>query len=182
MSGTVKQLRELAGMGVAVTGKYLRQVADELEQAIAHDRQPYPTADAYEAACKALHAKEDEVKALVLRLSACLEGQEVLKAQTVRIRAALTDEVRDGVDTEEIARELRYRLDAALGALRDIYNTPPKLSEAQDQPQEWWVRLVDDIIGQAGNAIQSAGVETGKKSYDPEWGGGDPLRGHKPTV
>jgi hypothetical protein len=68
---------------------------------------------------------------------------------------------RGEIDKErEYSARLESRLDKALGALRDIYNTPPKLSEAQDQTQEWWVRLVDDIIGQAGNAIQSGGVET----------------------
>ena len=55
----------------------------------------------------------DEFKALQSRLDSCLEGQEALKAQTVRIRAALTDERREGVDTEQIAKELVGRLGTA---------------------------------------------------------------------
>jgi chromosome segregation ATPase len=37
--------------------------------------------------------------------------------------------------------------------LRGIYNTPPKLAEARDQPQEWWVELVDDMMEQAGSVL-----------------------------
>lgn len=36
----------------------------ERDDAIAHDRQPYPTAWAYEQVCKALHAAEAEVRRL----------------------------------------------------------------------------------------------------------------------
>lgn len=37
----------------------------ERDLAIAHDRQPYPTADAYKWACDALHAERERAKGLV---------------------------------------------------------------------------------------------------------------------
>jgi hypothetical protein len=55
--------------------------------------------------------------------------------------------------------EAQCRLDKALIALLCIYNTPPKLSEARDQEQGWWIALVDDMMGQAGNAISDLVVE-----------------------
>jgi hypothetical protein len=41
---------------------YLLEVDEQRELAIAHDRQPYPTAHAYEAACKALWAQRQRAE------------------------------------------------------------------------------------------------------------------------
>ena len=60
---------------------------------------------------------QNQLNGALGRLDSCLEGQEALKAQTVRIRAALTDERREGVDTEQIAKELVGRLDSATSVL-----------------------------------------------------------------
>ncbi|RCH70531.1 hypothetical protein DT019_03305 [Streptomyces sp. SDr-06] len=38
---------------------YLVEVDEQRERAVAHDRQPYPTADAYEQACKAMWAHKE---------------------------------------------------------------------------------------------------------------------------
>jgi len=42
----------------------VKELERELKLAILHDRQPYPTADAYEKVCKALHAKEKRIEEL----------------------------------------------------------------------------------------------------------------------
>lgn len=46
--------KELARAALAVVQPELDKLTEERDQAIAHDRQPYPTAWAYEQACKAL--------------------------------------------------------------------------------------------------------------------------------
>lgn len=54
-------------------------------------------------------------QAVESKLSSCLEGQEALKAQTVRIRKALAGDGHDpgeGVDTEALAIDLVGRLDS----------------------------------------------------------------------
>ena len=48
------------------------------------------------------------------RAEACSEGRDDLQQQMVRIRQALTDVPEDGVDTEEIARRVRWERDEAL--------------------------------------------------------------------
>lgn len=48
-----------AAMGVLVAE--IRRLRLERDLAVAHDRQPYPTAWAYEQACKALHQKTDAI-------------------------------------------------------------------------------------------------------------------------
>jgi prefoldin subunit 5 len=45
---------------------------------------------------------------------AVLEGQRALQEQTVRIRKVLSSEVRDGADTEDIAREVVHARDEAI--------------------------------------------------------------------
>jgi len=50
----------------------LRETQDALILAIEHDRQPYPTADAYEAVCKALMAHKADLRAAEATLTAAL--------------------------------------------------------------------------------------------------------------
>ena len=74
-----------------------------------------------------------EVSALEQRLAAVLEGQDSLKAQTVRIRAALGGSTRDtpnGLtgDTEDIARDCYKRLAAAEGLVPEGWRIKQTLS------------------------------------------------------
>ncbi len=47
----------------------LREAETERDLAIAHDRQPYPTVDAYEKVCKALAETRKQSKKFIERLS-----------------------------------------------------------------------------------------------------------------
>ncbi len=62
----------------------LAEALRERDEAIAHDRQPYPTAAAYEAVCESLHRREAQVAALVeaLRDALLLPGfqSDIIKA------------------------------------------------------------------------------------------------------
>ena len=46
----------------------LEKAREECDLAIAHDRQPYPTAEAYERVCATLHTREAELEELVKAL------------------------------------------------------------------------------------------------------------------
>jgi DNA repair exonuclease SbcCD ATPase subunit len=48
----------------------IKELEGERDLAIAHDRQPYPTAAAYEAACNALNAKTERIRTLEEKLTA----------------------------------------------------------------------------------------------------------------
>src|SRR5688572_28460694 len=62
----------------------LAEVEAERDAAIAHDRQPYPTADAYEAACHALHKH----RAIAARATELLVSDEAYDfAEVIRLRA-----------------------------------------------------------------------------------------------
>lgn len=58
-------------------------------------------------------ALRDHIAELEVQARLFGDGQERLKDQTVRIRRALTDERREGVDTEQIAKEVRARAEKA---------------------------------------------------------------------
>ncbi|MEV4287387.1 hypothetical protein AB0K40_17925 [Nonomuraea bangladeshensis] len=65
---------------LAVRDTELEQAREDRDQAIAHDRQPYPTQWAYDQACAALEQhrqRADAAEAEVARLRALLDGQEV---------------------------------------------------------------------------------------------------------
>jgi hypothetical protein len=65
---------------LAVRDREMEQLRRERDQAIAHDRQPYPTAHAYERACAALHRHRDRAELLTATL------REVLNAFTTARR------------------------------------------------------------------------------------------------
>lgn len=92
-----------------------RQLKLERDQAIAHDRQPYPTAWAYEQVCKTLHKKEDEVRQLQEE-SAVLRN-EVLQAE-------------DGI---RIEREKVWEATSALVNIRAFH-----VDELQKTKAEGW--------------------------------------------
>lgn len=87
------------------------------------------------------------------REKALLEGQELLKAQTARIRRAALGlseaepDTRPGVDTEEIVRELRTGLEA-LGKLLAERESPRQgpSDDARDAARYRWLRQRNHII------------------------------------
>ncbi|MGW3135940.1 hypothetical protein [Streptomyces sp. NPDC001139] len=62
----------------------MEQLCTERDLAVAHDRQPYPTAWSYEQACKALHKHEqraDSAEAAITRVREWLAGLDVVAAE-----------------------------------------------------------------------------------------------------
>jgi hypothetical protein len=67
---------------------------------------------------KLRHWPLDCVRVLKERVEAIMQGQEALKAQTVRIRLALTDgALVNDIDTEDIAKRVRKAADGAIYGL-----------------------------------------------------------------
>lgn len=107
----------------------------ERDLAIAHDRQPYPTADAYEKACKALHQKTGRINELAAVVAACRESfAPYLNA----------------ISPHPDLRDLANQCDAALTCLEapsghwitikpDGSNLPEHMEGA-----EWWVVIDSD--------------------------------------
>ena len=56
---------------VATVETWLRELVNRVKLAEAHDRQPYPTADAYERVCAARTAAEQKSEAARIDLAAC---------------------------------------------------------------------------------------------------------------
>lgn len=72
-------LARIAGFGIEITSypwleverdllAHISALEAELKLAIAHDRQPYPTAEAYEKVCQALNKKTDRIAVLEAEL------------------------------------------------------------------------------------------------------------------
>lgn len=59
----------MADAVMAVRDGELERLREERDQAIAHDRQPYPTAWAYEQACKALHSWRERAETAEAKLA-----------------------------------------------------------------------------------------------------------------
>jgi hypothetical protein len=76
---------------LAAADREMEQLRRDRDLAIAHDRQPYPTAWAYEQACKALHKHRDRA--------------DRAEAATARVRALhYQDGVHCAVCTEDFGR------------------------------------------------------------------------------
>jgi uncharacterized coiled-coil DUF342 family protein len=109
--GTVQDL--VAAQAIAAQYEAMRV---ERDLAVAHDRQPYPTADAYEAACAALHkhrARADAAEAGRDRLAgqlrnameeaaAAMEQRDRLAEQARRVRECL---LQGGQNAATVRRE-----------------------------------------------------------------------------
>jgi hypothetical protein len=65
------------------------RLREERDAAIAHDRQPYPTAWAYEQACRARDEARAEVDDLCRRIDDLTDEVNGLLAERARIRAAV---------------------------------------------------------------------------------------------
>lgn len=79
----------ITGAVIAIADAEQTELRRERDLAIAHDRQPYPTAWAYEQACKALHRKQDAIDR-VLEFAASLDkvGRELAGPDAVHPVAA----------------------------------------------------------------------------------------------
>lgn len=61
--------------------RQLAQAQRERDLAIAHDRQPYPTAEAYELVCRSLRAKEAQLAQAQEKLTAAVKRYETAEAE-----------------------------------------------------------------------------------------------------
>jgi hypothetical protein len=94
--------RNALAVYMAVADAEQTELRRERDLAVAHDRQPYPTAWAYEQACKALHRKEaaiDRVLEFASRLDETgrqLAGPEAVHPVAAHIRHLLDTQTADG--------------------------------------------------------------------------------------
>ena len=101
------KIPEVGNLNALQVVKTLKALEEELNLAIAHDRQPYPTAEAYEKVCEALNRTKEELKAaqeLGSMLQETLETRaqrelemlaEVERESVNAFRSALVEAVRD---------------------------------------------------------------------------------------
>lgn len=86
----------------------LRNMEKERDLAIAHDRQPYPTAAAYEAVCRANEEKDrrladawnDAARAINQRAMLVTALKNIIKSKNVAEARKITRDVLDALDVE----------------------------------------------------------------------------------
>jgi len=86
------------------------RLTDERDLAVAHDRQPYPTAWAYEQACRALADARADVERITVRFNA---------AQSIRVSRLDMEVYYIG------ERDERRRIRAAIEALPEMFRENP---------------------------------------------------------
>jgi hypothetical protein len=149
----------LNGHIMALFGE-LHDVTEQRDLAIAHDRQPYPTAAAYEAVCatlerkrRALDAARAELAQVTGRLRAALDaGQDVPDADLVSLagthREALAGAVRANQEQTAEVERLRAELATTRGAAAaagagwdreaaDLARRDAELAEAVEANHRW---------------------------------------------
>ncbi|WP_329336155.1 hypothetical protein OG252_13270 [Streptomyces sp. NBC_01352] len=122
----------------------------ERDLAIAHDRQPYPTAWAYEQACKALHRKTEAIE----RVRAVLETEAVVGRTALEYRGLITAALmaddapatpvlpagsEDTTTTRAAAlRDFLWRLEQSAGdaAAEKFLDDNPELRRLADEAQQ----------------------------------------------
>jgi hypothetical protein len=113
---------------LAVADAEQSELRRERDLAIAHDRQPYPTAWAYEQACKTLHRKTEAIER-VLTFAASLDetGRQIAGPDAVHPVAAHIRHLLDTTDDGDAASAvLPASLDRAVSELRRMADETPQ--------------------------------------------------------
>ncbi len=131
----INKWRKVRDDNIWLEEKYLA-VARERDLAIAHDSQPYPTADAYEKTCAALHKHR-------ARAEAAEQECEAQKARAMRAEGERDDAEAQCASAERELNELDLSSTAEIARLRleleNIANAKPGEWDAdvRDQFREW---------------------------------------------
>ena len=67
--GCNQRVLDVSVASLGASEQLVEELQEELELAIAHDRQPYPTAEAYEKACALYEASKQRVKELEAQIN-----------------------------------------------------------------------------------------------------------------
>lgn len=172
---TADRYRRAAEAVMAVADAEQAELRRERDLAIAHDRQPYPTAWAYEQACKTLRRKEAGIER-VLEFAASLDdigrqlaGPDAVHPVAAHIRHLLDTQPADGpsrmADEEQQPAEseddeaLRAKVDEATATLRRIRSTLRSLKDQGATGRTYYQAITDDLAGPRPDPAQPAAVE-----------------------
>jgi hypothetical protein len=166
-----------------------RELVKERDLAIAHDRQPYPTAEAYEAACAALSKTRDERDALQSKKSLLTKAWEHLRG---RFDLKVT-ECRNAWESyraaESRAAELQRAIEAKDAALIDTLPICHKKGCSKSafweyvvnrgmEPSEWYCDDHKDYScretyakARAALSPRQPQAEAKPKTHSGDWGG-----------